>query len=177
INVLRELGREMGFSVTMIAAMNFFGEVVSSTAIRKHLQEGDLKNVSKLLGRSFSLQGVVVRGDGRGRSLGFPTANLEVDSVQSLLPEGVYATWIYIGEEKYPSVTNIGKRPTFGSNDRTVETYVIDFSGDLYDQELKIDIVDLLREEMKFNNTDELKKQILDDIEKGKAALGISPDR
>ncbi|HEY93915.1 MAG TPA: bifunctional riboflavin kinase/FAD synthetase [Dehalococcoidia bacterium] len=176
-SVLRELGREMSFSVTMIAAMNFFGEVVSSTSIRKYLQEGDLKNVSKLLGRTFSLQGVVVRGEGRGRTLGFPTANLEVDSVQSLLPEGVYATWIHIGDEKYPSVTNIGKRPTFGRNDRAVETYVINFSGDLYDQELKIDIVDLLRSETKFNNTDELKQQILDDIEKGKAALGLSPDK
>jgi riboflavin kinase/FMN adenylyltransferase len=176
ISVLRELGREMGFSVMMIAAMNFFGEEVSSTAIRKYLQAGDLKNVSKLLGRTFSLQGVVVRGEGRGRTLGFPTANLEVDSVQSLLPEGVYATWTHIGDEKYASVTNIGKRPTFGTNGRTVETYIIDFEGDLYGRELKIDIVDLLRRETKFNNTDELKKQILDDIEKGKAALGLSPD-
>ncbi len=177
ISVLRELGREMGFSVTMIAAMNFFGEVVSSTSIRKYLQEGDLKNVSKLLGRTFSLQGIVVRGEGRGRTLGFPTANLEVDSVQSLLPEGVYATWIHFGDKKYPSVTNIGKRPTFGSTDRTVETYIIDFSGDLYDRELKIDIVDLLRGEKKFRNTDELKQQIVEDIEKGKAALGLSQDR
>ena len=176
ISVLRELGREMGFSVMMIAAMNFFGEEVSSTAIRKYLQAGDLKNVSKLLGRTFSLQGVVVRGEGRGRTLGFPTANLEIDSVQSLLPEGVYATWTHIGDEKYASVTNIGKRPTFGTNGRTVETYIIDFEGDLYGRELKIDIVDLLRRETKFNNTDELKKQILDDIEKGKAALGLSPD-
>ncbi len=176
ISVLRELGREMGFSVMMIAAMNFFGEEVSSTAIRKYLQAGDLKNVSKLLGRTFSLQGVVVRGEGRGRTLGFPTANLEVDSVQSLLPEGVYATWTHIGDKKYASVTNIGKRPTFGTNGRTVETYIIDFEGDLYGRELKIDIVDLLRRETKFKNTDELRKQILEDIEKGKAALGLSPD-
>ena len=175
ISVLRELGRETGFSVMMVAAMNFFGEEVSSTAIRKYLQQGDLKNVSKLLGRTFSLQGVVVRGEGRGRTLGFPTANLEVDSVQSLLPEGVYATWTHIGDKKYPSVTNIGKRPTFGSNGHTVETYIIDFDGDLYGRELKIDIVDLLRGETKFNNTDELKEQILDDIEKGKASLGLSP--
>lgn len=173
ISVLRELGHEIGFSVMMVAAMNFFGEEVSSTAIRRYLQEGDLKNVSKLLGRTFSLQGVVVKGEGRGRTLGFPTANLEVDSVQSLLPEGVYATWTHIDGEKYASVTNIGKRPTFGSNDRTVETYIIDFSGDLYDRELKIDIVDLLRGETKFKNTDELKEQIVDDIEKGKAALGL----
>jgi riboflavin kinase/FMN adenylyltransferase len=177
VSVLRELGREMGFSVTMVAAMNFFGEVVSSTAIRKYLQEGNLKNVSKLLGRTFSLQGVVVKGEGRGRTLGFPTANLEVDSVQSLLPEGVYATWIHIGDERYPSVTNIGKRPTFGSNGRTVETYIIDFKGDLYGRELKIDIVDLLRKETKFKNTDELRHQIRDDIEKGKVALGPLPDK
>ena len=176
ISVLRELGREMGFSVMMIAAMNFFGEEVSSTAIRKYLQEGDLKNVSKLLGRTFSLQGVVVRGEGRGRTLGFPTANLEVDSVQSLLSEGVYATWTHIGDKKYPSVTNIGKRPTFGSNGRTVETYIIDFDGDLYGRELRIDIVDLLRKETKFKNIDELKHQILDDIEKAKASLGFAPN-
>jgi riboflavin kinase/FMN adenylyltransferase len=176
ISVLRELGREMDFSVTVVAPMNFFGEIVSSTAIRKYLQEGDLKNVSKLLGRTFSLQGTVAKGDGRGHVLGFPTANLEVNNMQSLLPEGVYATWIHIGDERYPSVTNIGKRPTFGANERAVETHVIDFSGDLYDRELKIDIVNLLRREKRFDSAEELKQQIIDDIEKSKTVLGLTPE-
>ncbi|MBN2240268.1 MAG: bifunctional riboflavin kinase/FAD synthetase [Dehalococcoidales bacterium] len=177
IPMLRELGNEMGFSVTEVSAMDFSDEIVSSTVIRQYLQEGDIKTVAKFLGRTFSLHGIVTRGDARGRTLGFPTANIAVDSVQSLLPAGVYATWIYIDGKAYASVTNIGERPTFGDNDRTVETYVIDYQGDLYDRELKLDIIDLLRRETRFENAGELKKQIAEDIENSKAVLGLQTDK
>lgn len=175
VAALREIGRTTGFSVMVVAPMNFFGEVVSSTAIRKHLAEGDFRSVKKMLGRSFSLQGPVTRGDGRGKTLGFPTANIYVNSVQSLLPDGVYATWAYIDGKAYPSVTNIGRRPTFGEHERAVETHAIDYSGDLYGRELKIDIIDLLRREKKFGNAEDLKKQITEDIEKSRMILGSSP--
>jgi riboflavin kinase/FMN adenylyltransferase len=176
ISVLKELGDEMGFSVTVVEFKNLSGEVVSSTAIRQNLAKGAIMNVSRMLGRTFSLQGVVTRGDGRGKTLGFPTANIEVDSVQSLLPDGVYATRVYIGDTSYPSVTNIGRRPTFGTNDRNVEIHVIDYQGDLYGSELKLDIVDLLRGEKKFDSVDELKQQITEDIEAAKSILDKTSD-
>ena len=177
ISVLRELGEETGFSVTVVEFKNLSGEVVSSTAIRQHLAQGEILNVSRMLGRTFSLQGPVIKGDGRGKILGFPTANIEVDSVQSLLPEGVYATRVVIDGISYRSVTNIGKRPTFGDNERNVEIYVIDFQGDLYGKELKLDIVDLLRGEKKFDSPDDLKRQITEDITRAKSLLGKTPDR
>jgi riboflavin kinase/FMN adenylyltransferase len=94
-----------------------------------------------------------------------------VDSVQSLLPDGVYATRVYIDGEPHRSVTNIGRRPTFGANERNVEIHVMDYRGDLYGQELKLDIVDLLRGEKKFESVEDLKRQITEDIEKAKTVL------
>jgi riboflavin kinase/FMN adenylyltransferase len=173
IPALTKLGKELGFSVDVVEPLDYHGEIVSSTRIRKFLKEGNLKKVSEYLGRTFSLNGIVTGGDRRGRVLGFPTANIEADSVQSLLHDGVYATWTDIDGKQYPSVTNIGKRPTFGKHDRTVETFVIDYQGDLYGKELKLEIVDLLRREKKFENADELKKQIAEDIENSKVALGL----
>jgi riboflavin kinase/FMN adenylyltransferase len=173
IPTLRKLGDELGFTVDMVEPLDFHGEVVSSTRIRKFLKEGNLRKVSEYLGRTFSLNGIVTGGDRRGRTIGFPTANIETDSVQSLLPDGVYATWTDIDGKQYPSVTNIGKRPTFRKKERTVETYVIGFQGDLYGKELKLEIVDLLRREKKFENAEELKKQIAEDIENSKAVLGL----
>jgi riboflavin kinase/FMN adenylyltransferase len=155
----------------VVSFSSYSGEVVSSTVIRQHLAKGDIRNVSRMLGRTFSLHGPVTRGDGRGKALGFPTANIEVDSVQSLLPDGVYATRVYIDGEPRRSVTNIGRRPTFGANERNVEIHVMDYRGDLYGQELKLDIVDLLRGEKKFESVEDLKRQITEDIEKAKTVL------
>ena len=170
-DTLRTLGQDMGFSVTVIPPVKVNGEVVSSTAIRDALANGNMKRVISLIGRPFSLQGRVTTGAGRGLELGFPTANLDIDPKQNLPPEGVYATWTYVDGKAYQSVTNIGKRPTFGGNGHTVETYILNYQGNLYERELKIDIVERLRDEKRFNTAEELKKQIAEDVNRGKAIL------
>ena len=170
-DTLRTLGQDMNFSVTVIPPLIINGEVVSSTAIRNALADGDMKRVHQLSGYFFSLHGRVVTGEGRGIELGFPTANLAVNLEQALPADGVYATWAYINDQAYPSMTNIGRRPTFGDNQRTVEVYVLDYHGDLYEHEMKIDIIERLRDEKKFGTAEELKKQIAEDIKQGRAIL------
>ncbi|MBI2831683.1 MAG: bifunctional riboflavin kinase/FAD synthetase [Chloroflexi bacterium] len=169
---LRRLGREMGFTVTVVPPMKIGSDVVSSTAIRNALAGGDMKKVRSLTGRLFSLEGRVVSGVGRGRQLGFPTANIDVDPQQALPADGVYATRAYIDDKAYQAVTNIGKRPTFSGEGRTVEVYILDFNGDVYASNLKIDVVERLRGEKKFASAEELKKQIAEDIKQGRAILG-----
>ena len=170
-NTLRALGQEMNFSVTVIPPIILSGEVVSSTAIRNALANGDMQRVRNLAGRPFSLYGRVITGVGRGIELGFPTANLDIEPAQALPADGVYATWAYIGDRAYQSVTNIGKRPTFGGNERIVEVYVVDYHDNLYGDELKIDIIERLRGEKQFDTAGELKKQIAEDIKQGRAIL------
>ncbi len=170
-NSLHTLGQDMNFSVTVIPPIMVSGEVVSSTAIRKALADGDMKRVVNLIGYPFSLHGRVITGSGRGIGLSFPTANLDVDSEQALPAEGVYATWAYIDDKAYQSMTNIGKRPTFGGSERTVEVYVLNYHSDLYGRELKIDIIERLRGEKKFDTVEELKKQITEDVKQGRAIL------
>ena len=129
------------------------GEVVSSTVIRQALSSGDVKKVTRLLGRPFVLHGRIVHGDERGKELGFPTANLTFSRGQALPEDGVYVTKAYLGGQPHPSVTNIGKRPTFGENRRTVEVYLIGFSGEIYGENLRIELVDRLRDEKRFSSS------------------------
>ena len=145
--------------------------MVSSTAIRNALADGNIKRVHSLIGRPFSLHGRVIPGEHRGIELGFPTANLDINREQAIPAEGVYATWAYIDGKAYYSMTNIGKRPTFGGGERTIEVYVLDYHNDLYEHELKIDIIERLRSEKQFDTVEELKKQIAEDIKQGKAIL------
>lgn len=170
-DALRALGQEMDFSVSVVPAVIKDGEVVSSTTIRKALANGDMKRVRSLAGRPFNLHGRVVTGAGRGVALGFPTANLDIVSEQALPADGVYATWAYIDGRAYQSMTNIGKRPTFGDRKRAVEVYVVDYHDDLYGRELKLDFMERLRDEKKFNTVAELKKQMAEDVKHGKAIL------
>ena len=176
-NVLNTLGRDMGFNVTVVPPLVINGEVVSSTTIRNALAEGDMKRVHNLLGHAFSLQGQVIGGRGQGVKLGFPTANLKIDPQQALPPDGVYATWAYIDDSIYESVTNIGRRPTFGNNERMVEVYVLDYHGDLYGHELRIDIIERLRSEERFDSADELKQQMAKDVKRGRSILSSSNNK
>jgi riboflavin kinase/FMN adenylyltransferase len=170
-DTLCTLGKEMDFTVTVVPPVMINGEIVSSTAIRKTLADGDMKKVRSLAGRPFSLHGKVVTGAGRGIALGFPTANLDVVPDQAVPADGVYATWAYIDGKTYPSMTNIGQNPTFNDRKRAAEVYVVDYQSDLYGHELKIDFVERLRDEKKFDTVAELKKQIAEDVERGKAIL------
>ncbi len=170
-DTLRALGQHMSFTVTMMPPVIINGEVVSSTAIRNALANGDMKRVQKLSGYFFRLHGRVVTGTGRGLELGFPTANLAVNLGQALPADGVYVTWAYINDKAYPSMTNIGRCPTFGDSERGVEVYVLDYHGDLYEHEMKIDIIERFRDEKKFDSAEELKRQIAEDVKQGRAIL------
>lgn len=168
---LRLLGQEMGFIVEVVPPVVLDGEVISSSAVRLALAQGDMETVEKLFGRPFSLSGQVVTGDRRGRVLGFPTANLDVEPEQALPSDGVYVTAAHINHESLPSVTNIGVRPTFGDGKHLVETYLLDYEGQLHQQRLRIDLLDKLRDEKHFDTAEELKAQIRKDVEQARAIL------
>ena len=170
-DTLQKLGQDMNFSVTVVPPLVINGEVVSSTTIRRALAEGDMIKIRELTGRPFSLQGKVVTGAGRGVGLGFPTANLDISSEHALPPDGVYASWAHIDGKEYQSMVNIGRCPTFGVGECVVEAYLVDYRGDLYGHELKIDMVERLRDEKKFDTVDDLKEQVAEDVRHGKAIL------
>jgi riboflavin kinase/FMN adenylyltransferase len=168
---LAVIGREMGFAVEEIPLLAADAEKVGSSAVRLALARGDMETVASLLGRLFSLRGPVVRGAERGKSLGFPTANIAFGLDRALPAFGVYVTRAYLGEGTYPAVTNIGLRPTFGEDKPTVETYILDFEGELHGRELRIELLHRLRGEMRFPNVDALKEQIEKDIAVARAYL------
>ena len=172
---LTELGREFGYSVREIEPFLLDGQVVSSTRIRDLLRAGDVRSVARLLGRRPSLSGTVVQGAQRGRKLGFPTTNLSAPPEKLIPANGVYATFAYLSEftlksddfnqpQPYPSVTNIGVRPSFEDNTPTIETHLFDFEADLYGQTLTLEFVERLRPEKKFDHIDDLVAQIGRDI-------------
>lgn len=169
---LESLGEELHFSVEVVEPMECEGEVVSSTAIRFALSQGDMTKVSQLLGRRFTLSGQVMKGDQRGKTLGFPTANLVPDPEQALPPDGVYTTRAFVNETAYPAVTNIGVRPTFDDGKRIVEVHILDFEErELYGHEIRIELVHRLRGEVRFSGADELKAQMQRDVEQTRALL------
>ncbi len=171
IDTLRTLEKSMDFSLTVIPPITKNSELISSTSIRNALAQGDMKRVHDMLGRYFSLEGRVIAGIGRGKDFGFPTANIYIDPVQALPADGVYATLAYINDQPHQSIANIGNRPTFGETERAVEVYIFNYNGELYRRNLKIDIIERLRGEQRFATTDELVKQITEDIMGARAAL------
>src|SRR5581483_1728233 len=170
---LAEIGREVGYEVEIISAMSDESGVISSTEIRKLVTVGDVAEAAKLLGHFYSLHGPVVHGDHRGRAIGFPTANIQYDHVKVIPANGIYACWLYAGGEKFAAMTNIGVNPTFTPDKQTanVEAYILDFDGDLYGQDVKLEFVQRLRDEMKFASVEALIKQIQADVEKGRGIL------
>jgi riboflavin kinase/FMN adenylyltransferase len=178
LDSLRKLCAECAMDLTVVPPHREGAEVVSSSRIRQHLLNGDVEAAGRLLGREFFYRGVVVKGEGRGRQLGFPTANLRLAS-KLALPYGVYATRAVTGDGKtFASVTNLGVRPTFhGSDDAAkempvlVETYLLDQQIDLYGTTLEVRFVKRLREERKFAGIEQLKEQIARDVEDSRAIL------
>ncbi len=171
VDVLSKLGEEMEFEVQTVPLLTEDGEKVGSSTIRAALAVGDVGKAARLLGRSFSLRGLVARGAERGRSIGFPTANIDVGADQALPAFGVYVTKAYIDDVCYKAVTNIGIRPTFSEVRPTVETYILDFDGDLYGKEVRIELIDRLREERRFSGVEDLVVQINIDIEATRRAF------
>jgi riboflavin kinase/FMN adenylyltransferase len=165
VDLLKTLGAELKFVVHGMAAVSLDGRAVSSTRIREAIRAGDLDGVSQMLGRAYSLAGTVVRGDGLGQQLGFPTANLDAMGL-ALPPHGVYAVLAETGGKTYRAVLNIGLRPTLQNPNPQlrVEAHLMDFDGELYGQELEVAFVDKLRAEAKFPSLAELRQQIARDI-------------
>jgi riboflavin kinase / FMN adenylyltransferase len=174
IPTLEDLGRKLGFSTCVMPPVMLNGEVVSSTAIRQALAEGNLIKANAMLGRRFSLEGKVVTGDGRGSQLGFPTANLDVDPRLALPASGVYVTLACLAGETHLSVTNIGVKPTFGGREPAVEVHLLDFTRDIYRKKLRVDFVDRLREEKRFETVEALQAQITQDIIEARKRLRSS---
>ena len=168
---LSALSRDMDFKLTVVPHLKINKEVVSSTAIRKALAEGDIKKANAMLGRYFSLDGNIITGTGRGMESGFPTANIDIEPQRAIPADGVYATRACIDNRQYHSVTNIGGCPTFGDNEKSVEVHIIDLQANLYRRKLKIDIIDRLRGEKCFKDSQELKEQIGNDIKQALAIL------
>lgn len=163
---LRALGRKLGFRVHGLAAVVHEGAPISSTRIREALARGAVSAARDMLGRRYFIDGRVVPGEGRGRGLGFPTANLATEN--EMLPgAGVYACWSRLLEDTdaahRPAVVNVGRRPTFGAGETRVEAHLLGFAGDLYDRRLRLEFADRLREEVSFAGPKELAQQIRQD--------------
>jgi riboflavin kinase / FMN adenylyltransferase len=166
---LKEIGSGSGFTVSKVDPFEIDGEIVSSTKIRNALNEGDLKRANKLLGRYYSFRGKVIEGDKRGRLLGFPTANIQLDEEEKLLPSlGIYFVEVLLNEKKHYGLLSIGKRPTFYTSGKIVpEVYIYDFDKDIYGEDMEVKLIERLRGEEKYNTADELIVQMYKDKENG----------
>jgi riboflavin kinase/FMN adenylyltransferase len=175
-DTLRELGARYGFDVDVVGPVRVDdGEQVSSTRLREVIGAGDLASARRLLGRPYGLRGRVVVGDRRGRTLGFPTANLRVRTGLLLPPDGVYAAVALVGERAHAAVLNVGLRPTFGGRRRTIEAHLLDFAGDLYRRWLVVQVIDRLRGEATFSGPEALRAAIGDDIARARRVLAGDP--
>lgn len=167
--MLRTLGAQHGFVCEVCDPVDFGGEVVSSTRVRQAVAAGDVAAAAAMLGRPYSMEGTVVHGDARGRTLGFPTANLGTEN-RALPHDGVYATrfWIEGHAEPFEAVTNVGRRPTFGGGDRMVETFVLDIaepqSFDVYGRGARVEFLEFLREDLTFDSAEALIAQMDQDV-------------
>jgi riboflavin kinase/FMN adenylyltransferase len=170
---LKELGETLGFNVEVLPeALNDSERPIHASAIRQALAAGDLHQVEQQLGRRYAIRGPVVRGDQRGRELGFPTANIAITPDRALPAFGVYATWAYVGEARYPSATNIGNRPHFGGDLKpSVETYILDFDEDIYGRTVKLEVVERISPELRFETLEQLKAKIADDVARAREIL------
>lgn len=163
IATLQGFGDKFGVKIHIVDAFLKNGHLISSTVIRKEIQEGEIRQANLLLGRSYFIDGRVIPGDGLGRQLGFPTANLEVDN--ELLPAfGVYATQTRVGLRRYNSVTNVGARPTFCGKEMRIETHILNWNRQITGRSLRLEFLSRLRPERQFSGPEELITQINKDI-------------
>ena len=169
-DVLRELGKELGFTTEIIEKDVLDGGVISSTRIRTLLHAGEISAADRLLGYPFFFSGKIIHGEARGRKLGFPTLNVKIPEGKLILPNGVYAVNVLLEGEKHPSVTNVGVRPTFGleSLGIVVESFMLNASGNFYGDTAVLEFIEMLREEKRFDSADALKDQVSLDILRAK---------
>ena len=174
--LLKRLGEASGFDVIGVEAVTMNGEVVSSTAIRQAVEEGNLVKATQMLGREYTILGTVVRGAQLGRALGFPTANLSAHSEQ-FPPNGVYVTEARLGGTLYRGVANLGFRPTVAGekSERLLELHLFDLDREIYGEELEVRFLRYLRPEQKFASVDALKTQIAADVRQARESFAILP--
>jgi riboflavin kinase/FMN adenylyltransferase len=170
---LSELGEEFGYALKLLDPYQQDERVVSSSLIRDCLANGDMEAANNMLGRTYSLTGTVVVGDGRGRQIGFPTANLSFWEEKLVPRNGIYAGWAWVEGRRYGTAINIGLRPTFGDDllHPRVEPFILDFDRDIYGEEIRVEFVKFLRPEARYDSIDELIAQIFKDVENTREVL------
>jgi len=172
---LKQMGREFGFNVHEVEQISLDGEVISSSKIRQFLKDGEVEHAARLLGRPYAITGIVIKGDSRGKTLGFPTANIA--SKHSIIPSnGVYAVKLLARERCLDGIVNIGVRPTFDTKSLAIEVHVFGFNEDLYGEEITLFFIRRIREEKKFETAEALIGQITRDISTAKDILSESPE-
>jgi riboflavin kinase/FMN adenylyltransferase len=179
VDFLRAQGEQKGFKLEVVelVANDGNGQIISSASVRAALQAGDIETVTRRLGRWYRLEGQVVHGDGRGKTIGFPTANMDVWDQQVLPQNGVYAGWAHLDGETFMAVANVGNRPTFNGYPVTVEAHLLDFDRDIYDRDLIFDVVAYLRPELRYDSVEALVEQIRLDVAQGREILSRLPKR
>lgn len=162
IDTLKNYEKEFNYKVVAIEKLSIKDNIISSSIIREFIQAGDMEAVKEYMGRPYFIQGIVKKGRTLGRTIDFPTANLYPPTDKLLPPFGAYETRITIGERCYKAITNIGNNPTISEdNNITVETHIINFDGDIYEKHIKVEFVRFIREQIRFMDVSELRKQLL----------------
>lgn len=175
VATLAELGRAHGFEMHVLPPQRVDHEIISSTAIRTLLSQGEVRHANRLLGRRYRVTGRVVEGARRGRQLGFPTANIRPDPRRTLPADGVYAAVVPIDGTEWRAVVNLGGRPTFEEGERLLEAHLLDFSGELYGRDLSVELVERIREVKRFESIDALRDQISRDAEAARNVSSVAP--
>lgn len=169
VKVLMEESISNGFGIHILEAFKVEGEVVSSTLIRQLIEDGRMDRCAKFLGRYYSIEGEVVVGNKLGKTIGFPTSNLVIDDSMVSPSNGVYITYCTYNGVRYPSITNVGVKPTIGEYNKNVETHIFDFDRELYGKNIRVEFLKQIRDEKKFDSIEALSKQITDDCIMAKA--------
>ncbi len=167
--VLRQLGQQYGYEVTEMPAYKIKGDVVSSSLIRTLVASGQVEQCMTYMGRHYAIGGEVVVGNRLGKKLGFPTSNLVIDPSMVTPPNGVYVTYCTYNGVRYPSVTNVGHKPTVGHYGKNVETHIFDFDKELYGKEISVEFLKKTRDEVKFDSVQDLSAQIVRDCRQANA--------
>jgi riboflavin kinase/FMN adenylyltransferase len=170
---LTEIGLELGYTVEVVSALSDESGVISSTEIRKLIETGNVAEAARLMGHPYSLHGPVIHGDGRGRTINVPTANIAYSHEKMIPANGIYACWAYLQGKKYQAAINIGVNPTFTPDKQipNVEAHILDFQGEIYGEDVKLEFVRRLRNELRFDSVETLLEQIWKDIEQAREIL------
>lgn len=172
---LTELGRSYGFGVETVGLLEEGEHTISSTYIRSCVDAGDMERATAALGRPHRIEGLVVRGDMRGRGLGFPTANLRPPMYSAIPADGVYAGWMWVRGKPRAAAISVGTNPTYSGAERRVEAFLLDFEGDLYGEQVQVDFIERIRGQEKFGSSEDLVEAIANDVDRTREILDNAP--